>query len=230
MARQKVSFHAFADAYNRDDFEQISRLVSMGFDVNTKSNNGRTALVYVAANAGNEVFAVKVADFPIANGADVNSEDSFGKTTAVYSIEEDRQVLMRYLLSQGADTCRRCSSYRTPIVFVPFIRQKPDMAQVVIRGCRDVNIRDSLGNTPLSWASRLGFINVVKQLLEDGVVVNNKSIHNKTPLMEAAEEGHYEVAELLIRAGGDLNIQTKKGWLALMWASERVSRTLSRCS
>jgi len=90
MAQQKVSFHAFADAYDRDDFEQISRLVSMGFDVNTKSNNGRTALVYVAANAGNEVFAVKVADFPIANGADVNSEDSFGKTTAVYSIELKR--------------------------------------------------------------------------------------------------------------------------------------------
>jgi len=71
---------------------------------------------------------------------------------------------------------------------------------------------------------------VVKQLLEDGVVVDNKSIHNKTPLMEGAEEGHYEVAELLIRAEGDLNIQTKKGWSALMWVSERVSRTLSRCS
>jgi len=220
-AQQEVSFHAFADAYDREDYEQISKLVSMGFDVNSRNSDGRTALVYVAANVGKEVFAVKVADFLIANGVDVNSEDSFGRTAVVYSIEEDRQGLMRYLLDHGADTCCQCSAYRTPIVFVPFIRQKSDMVQVVIRGCRDVNIRDSLGNTALSWASRLGYVDVVKQLLEDGAVVNNKSIHNKTPLMEAAEEGHYEVAELLIKAGGDLNIQTKKGWSALMWASEK---------
>jgi ankyrin repeat protein len=39
--------------------------------------------------------------------------------------------------------------------------------------------------------------------------------------MEAAEKGHYGVAELLVEKGADVNIQTRKGWSALMWASEK---------
>ncbi|OPX97572.1 MAG: Ankyrin repeats (3 copies) [Syntrophorhabdus sp. PtaB.Bin006] len=215
------AFHAFSNAYDREDFDEISQLVSAGFDVNMHDPGGRTALTYVTANAQNETFAVKVAELLVLKGAKMNTEDSFCRTPIIYAIEDDRRALTAYLLDNGADPTLQSRAYNTPIIFVPFVRQRPALASMIIAKCRDVNIRDFLGNTPLSWASRFGYLDSVRLLLQAGAHVNNRSIHDKTPLMEAAEKGQYDVAELLVEKGADVNIQTKKGWSALMWASEK---------
>ncbi|OPY67979.1 MAG: Ankyrin repeats (3 copies) [Syntrophorhabdus sp. PtaU1.Bin050] len=216
-----VTFHAFSDAYDRGAFDEISELFNTGLDVNMHDPGGRTALTYAAANAQNEIFAVRVTELLVAKGAKVNTEDSFGRAPIVYAIEEDRKVLAGYLLDNGADPTLQSRAYNTPIVFVPFVRQRPALASMIIAKCSDVNIRDSLGNTLLSWVSRFGYLDSVRLLLQAGAHVNNRSIHDKTPLMEAAEKGHYGVAELLVEKGADVNIQTRKGWSALMWASEK---------
>ncbi len=213
--------YAFSAAYERKDFDAIAALVNSGLDVNMQTNDGRTMLTYAAAHAEDETFAVSVAKLLLSNGAQVNGEDSFGRAPVVYAIEEEKMAMSGLFLDSGADVTLQSSAYRMPIVFVPFMRKNSALTHMVIAKCPDVNIRDSLANTPLSWASRFGYLDSVRYLLEKGAQVDNLSVHNKTPLMEAAEKGHYDIAALLVRKGADINMQTKKGWSALMWAAEK---------
>ena len=213
--------YAFTAAYDRRDLDAITALVNSGLDVNARTNEGRTMLTYAAAHADDEAFAVSVAGSLLSKGARVNGEDTFGRAPLVYAIEEDRSALAELLLDNGADVTLQCSAYRMPVVFVPFMRKNAAMAQMVIAKCPDVNIRDSLGNTPLSWATRFGYLDSVRSLLDRGAQIDNLSVHNKTPLMEAAEKGHYDIAALLVSKGANIDIQTNKGWSALMWAAEK---------
>lgn len=212
---------AFYAAYDKRDFDTVTSLVNARFDASMRAHNGGTMLAYAAANAEDEVFALRVARLLLSKGAPVNDEDSFGRVPVIYAIEEDRKRMAALLLDNGAGVTLLSSAYKMPIVFVPFLHQNAALAYMVISKCPDVNIRDSLANTPLSWASRFGYLDSVKLLLEKGAQVDNVSIHNKTPLMEAAERGHKDVAVLLVQKGANIDIQTKKGWSALMWAAEK---------
>lgn len=148
-------------------------------------------------------------------------QDAMGRIPIIYAVEHENKALAEFLLDKDTDIALHCSSYNMPIVFVPFIRQKPELAYLFVAKCKDVNIRDSIGNAPLSWAALFGYVDTVKLLLQKGANVNNASINNKTPLMKASEKEHYEIVELLIKSGARVNTQTKKGWSALMWAAEK---------
>ena len=62
--------------------------------------------------------------------------------------------------------------------------------------------------SPLEYATRRGWKDVVKYLLEEGVDVNKRLGQiGRTALHEAAMKGHYDVAKLLIAGGANVNVQ-----------------------
>jgi ankyrin repeat protein len=71
---------------------------------------------------------------------------------------------------------------------------------------QDVNVQDSLGNTPLHYAAQKGHIDVVRILLaHPDVDVNAENHHKETPLHLAAKEGRYHVVkELSLETSGRL--------------------------
>jgi len=58
-------------------------------------------------------------------------------------------------------------------------------------------------------ASCLGHAEMVEFLLKNGACIEHKTDEMHTPLMEAAMDGHMEVAKLLIEAGA-------KVWLVML--------------
>lgn len=56
-------------------------------------------------------------------------------------------------------------------------------------------------------------------LIEKGAVVDEKSKDGTTALMNAAQQGHNEIARLLIEKGADVNAKTDSGTTPLMWAA-----------
>jgi len=145
-----ISFNSFKRAYNERDIDRIKKIIDAGFAVNMQGNNGKTALTYVADNLRNETFSISVSELLIGKGADVNMQDAMGRIPIIYAVEHENKALAEFLLDKGTDVALHCSSYNMPIVFVPFIRQKPELAYLFVAKCKDVNIRDSIGNTPLS--------------------------------------------------------------------------------
>ena len=87
----------------------------------------------------------------------------------------------------------------------------------------NVEVKDDLNRTPLSWAAGKGHEDVVRLLLgRDGVDINSRDDRGMTPLSWAAQTGHEAVVSLLIeRDIIDINTKDIGGNTPLMFAAKR---------
>jgi uncharacterized protein len=166
-------------ACQNGDGELVELLLAAGADANTTIHGGETALM-TAARTG-KAGAVKAL---LAHGAKVDAKEKRGQTAIMWAAAEGNTDVVELLLKAGAD-------FKTPL---------PDS-----------------GFTPLFFASREGRTDVVRALLKAGTDVNEgmqpRKTTIKTPskgtsaLTLAVENGHYELALMLIEAGADPNDQ-----------------------
>lgn len=86
----------------------------------------------------------------------------------------------------------------------------------------DVDAVDSSGRTLLFYAARYGQLDVATQLIQTGCSPNEKDLLGNTPLHEAIEKGHLEIAEILLKEGSaDVNMIGFNGETPLMAAVSR---------
>ena len=102
---------------------------------------------------------------------------------------------------------------------------------IEVEGC-DINQRDCVDNTPLTWAAVNGHERVVEMLLAQGDISPDKPGEDgQTPLWVAAWKGHKGVVKMLLRRG-EVNPQMpdKKGrtplWCAAIAGHEGVVKIL----
>ena len=85
-----------------------------------------------------------------------------------------------------------------------------------------LDIVDSTGRSPLSWAAQRGEDEAVRLLLEYGADPNNNDNTNMTLLHYAAQANTPTCLLLLIGYGARISQQTR-GWTALHYALENVT-------
>ncbi|EUC28323.1 hypothetical protein COCCADRAFT_30391 [Bipolaris zeicola 26-R-13] len=84
-----------------------------------------------------------------------------------------------------------------------------------------IGSKDSKNRTVLWWASRNGCGTSARLLLAaDSAMVNSRN-DGTTPLIIAAEQGHYEMIEILVDKGADVNAQSGQYGNALQAASTK---------
>lgn len=156
-------------------------------------SNGHTALI-VAAFAGHS----KLVRLFIQRKANVNAQTNHGATSLLYAVERNDKETIGILLENSAD------------------------ASLPLRVASDSHKRfyAAPGDTPIHIAAKLGFIEVVTQLLDHGISVDILGNGGKTPCMEAAKVGRVEVVKLLLNRGADVNAQDQDGATALFYAAE----------
>lgn len=84
----------------------------------------------------------------------------------------------------------------------------------------NVDAVDGEGLSPLHFACRKGYKDIVKLLLEKGANVNALSNTSVTPLHFAAASGNKEVIKLAVDGGADVSATDKEGKNPLMYAIE----------
>ncbi|KAE8377394.1 hypothetical protein BDV26DRAFT_304958 [Aspergillus bertholletiae] len=84
----------------------------------------------------------------------------------------------------------------------------------------DIDSRDILGYTPLSWAAQLGHTHIVRLLLEQGVSLDSQSSKGMTPLLLALKSKHELIAELLIKHGAAVDVNDDDKSTPLSYAVE----------
>ncbi len=93
-----------------------------------------------------------------------------------------------------------------------------DVVKLLIANGANVNLADSSGNVPLSYAAQNGNENIVNTLIRNRAKVNISNHRGITPLMNASADGHINVAMILIENGADINTKSHQGFTALDFA------------
>jgi ankyrin len=84
-----------------------------------------------------------------------------------------------------------------------------------------VNITNSKGITPLLYATRYGYTNLVQTLVENGANVNchTSCLNNATPLHIAVLKNNEDVIKTLLKSGADPTLFCSYNQTPLHWAS-----------
>jgi hypothetical protein len=86
-------------------------------------------------------------------------------------------------------------------------------------GNLDVESKDKLGRTPLSWLAQRGHNVALELLLERGAELETKDyVYSRTPLSWATQRGHEAVVKLLLENGAELETKNNHGQTLLSWA------------
>lgn len=155
----------------------------------------------------------------LAKKADVNGALPDGTTALHWAVERDDVDLVTKVLAAGAKV-NTASRFGVTPLSLACRNGNASIVNALIRAGADVSTPLPNGETPLMIAARTGRVEPVKRLLERGVDVNAKEPHaGQTAIMWAIAEGHAEVVETLIKAGGSVTEPSKRGFTPLLFAA-----------
>lgn len=194
----------------KGDFNTTELLLYTKFaDINVKDNNGITLLMYFSNN-------IKAIQLLLKYGADVTAKDNDGKTVLIHAVINNNLDVTKLLLDVYPD---------------------------------NIDIPDSTKNTPLLYAVADGNIEMTKLFLEKGAYVSDNTlflviqrddepllellldykanpnifISPHTPLMYAAANDKYNMCEMLLEHGADVNFANDNGMTAILYACKNGS-------
>ncbi len=232
---------ALSEAAERGYTGIVRLLVDAGADVNLRDADGKTALMRAATGGKTEAVRILLdakADFNLQDdkkltalmlsakrgeetvvkllleaGADPGLKDDKGKTAFIHALAEGHLGIAALLGGSGielsvlsAELISAISRGKKPL---------PEIVKILIDAGADVNAREERGalKTALMIASRKGFADVVKLLLEAGAEVDAKDDVGLTAFSDALGEAHFEIVDMLKKAGVHMDQSRLDGYL-----------------
>jgi ankyrin repeat protein len=204
-------------AAKRGDLSHVERLLVMGADVNAKSGDGYTALMF-ASLSGHP----KMVELLLSKGADVNASGVYGRTALICGVRgdprlryysKDRELSVQMLLAKGADL-----SFRV---------QENGLAETSpYSNTRDeVSTKNNAPTIPLGIPAAPvpkpppdNHKEIIGLLVARGADVNARMEDGLTALMYASYYGDRDSVELLLANGAEINARDNLGHTALMGA------------
>lgn len=224
-----------SEAADKGNVDDVLKLLLKGADVNTKTYEGVTPLMYAAQNGHLEVVKILVY-----NGANVNARPDDGATALIAATRFNHEDVMNYLIRQGAIPDNKTNDSATALIyaaaygyFIPadmlvfyhanvnlsakdgssplFIASlfgNKEIVELFLNKRANICAKDSSGWTALHCAVYNNHIDIVKLLFEKGAAVNQKNKNGYTALAIASETGNSEIAEYLLKHGADASLKT----------------------
>ena len=225
---QGYSALMYAASKNHLDTVQILLAGSRKPNVHLQNKFGKTALWFAVENENLEMVKVL-----FAGGSKINSPDNAGNSVLTATIEHAQYDILDFLVAKGADVNLANYAGVTPLMsavdrasantpaglayITKFLTFKPklDFEQIKNNGC---------GYSALHAAARIGFINVIKLLLDNGANINIQSLATGgTPLHTAAGTKNTDVARYLISRGAKTEILDASGFTPITHAVIQVN-------
>ncbi|CAH1257944.1 FANK1 [Branchiostoma lanceolatum] len=150
----------------------------------------------------------------------VDVPDKYGLTALMSASQRGFSGIIDVLMKCGASVHEKNSSGKNCLMLACFAGHLDIVKQLRGYGC-DWETRDLGGCTAMHWACDGGHAQVVEWMIQDGVEVDVKDYKSSwTPLFRvAALNGDQQIAQLLIKAGADVNKRDKDGKTPLMIAA-----------
>lgn len=176
--------------------EVVRLLVSHGSNVNFKDKIGRTPLLWAATNGHYDLVRTL-----LETGADVSAANNRGRTALHLAVDSTNTThiedIMSLLLQYQANACAVSDGGWTPLHNAAQKGLTCVVERLLDAGA-SINARLSNGMTALHWAAFNGFEDVVNVLIsKEEADLGIKDGFGRAPWLCAAEQGHYELIELL---------------------------------
>jgi uncharacterized protein len=210
-ARDRLGARPLSHAARSGHLEMLDLLLARGAPIDARDLNGATALYY-AAERGHSPVVQRL----IERGADVKLTGKSGVSPTAAAAYAGRDSIVAMLLAHGADGRAPDDTGKPPVIYAAASGRLDIVKQLL--GGGDLNARYANDLTLLMWASGpdekvpdAQAIEVVSYLLDGGAHIDDRDDRGRTALMIAAEGGHSEIADLLLKRGADPSLKDKAG-------------------
>lgn len=207
------------EAIEANDLDRVRELIAQGEPVNSKDEDGRSAL-YVAALEGH----LPVIKQLVGSGADVNgvtvTPDGDRWTPLIIAAYVGNKDIVDFLVSHGADIDTKDNHGYTALSWAMKEGYSNTVRLLITRGA-DVNVSYVHKQGPHYFPTLLlgAFITYVGEdadipllLIKHGADINAKDARGATPLHHAVWElDHLPVVKLLLERGANINAKDKYG-------------------
>jgi ankyrin repeat protein len=194
-----------------DDAEIVRALLKAGANAKAANRYEVAPLSLACANGNAEIV-----EMLLAAGADPNTTLRGGETALMSAARTGNAGAVKALLARGADVNAKERRGQTPIMWAA-AEGNTEVVNLLIRAGADFTTALDSGFTPLFFAARDGRSETVRALLAAGADINStiqpRRASAKGPrpgtsaLLLAVENGHFELAIDLLKAGADPNDQ-----------------------
>jgi ankyrin repeat protein len=192
-----------------DDLEAVKLLIEAGANAKAANRYGVTALSLACTN-GNKAIVERLLDA----GADLKETLPGGETALMTAARTGRPDVVELLLARGADVNAKEHKGQTALMWAA-AEGHVEVVGSLLKAGADLRTPLPSGFTPFFFAVRQGKTDVVFQLLEAGVDINEPLKPERrggaargrptTALLLAIENGHFELAVALLKAGANPN-------------------------
>lgn len=210
----------------------VAALIAGGADFAATSTTGTTPLMFASQSGDTRTVTMLVEA-----GADVNArEQAMEQTPLMFAAANNRVEVVKTLLARGADITATSKVVDLTKLSDPegeSFRQRgpqsapgaprpPDVAGVTRQFRYNELVGTSGGFTPLHFAARQGFMEIVKTLVEAGADVNQLNPGDQsTALVVAIVNGYFDIGRYLLEHGADPNLASENG-VAPLYATLNV--------
>jgi ankyrin repeat protein len=171
---------------------------------------------------------INVVDQLLGMGANINAQDSSGKTPLHHAVINNHQSLVEFLLKRGADPNIKDHQGKTPL-FYAVENNWPTLIAILLQHGSDLNLRDAQGRTPLHYAVENGRLEIIKELIEMGANPNVRDVKGETPLDLARKKGlEYLINVLIHRVKLKQNLEIKESNTQASFRGFRIVKEHSR--
>src|SRR5215510_10976150 len=193
------------DAVKNQDVQEVRALLGQHADVNVRSEDGSTALLWAA-----HWNDLPTAELLVRAGANANVANDFRMTPLSQACTNASSALVDLLLKAGANPNTPIATGETPIMTCARTGNIDAVRTLFVHGA-DVNAKEPAQHqTAAMWAAAEGHTQVLRTLIEVKADLNAHTKTGFTPLHFAARVGDVESARMLLDAGVDVNIRYER--------------------
>lgn len=188
----------------------LKNLTALGLPLALQSSTGCSGLHTATALGRFDII-----DYLIAAGLSPDTQDWSGKTAVHLAVDMKAHDALRRLLARGANPAVSTIYAKTPLYIAA---ESGDAASVGIL-LADLSVRETINNeqtkkdglTALHAAVHGNHIAIAKKLIAHGAAVNQENTARQHSLAIAIQNGHKEMATLLIQSGADVRETAQPG-------------------
>ena len=218
---ENYSYQEIHELFEKGPLENIQK-VSEDIGLNIAVRKDKWTLLHVASATDRP----DVTQYLITKGSDVNVLDKDGKSPLYYCQSKE---VAKLLIDAGAEVNHPSILGKTPLHYACISNATPAVVELLLQCGGRVNAEDKFGDTPFlnacgmaygcideeEFAKNLPKINI---LIEHGADVHHTNLKGKNGLHSCSEYHTYEIAEILLKHGVEVNALNEKHQTPLFMA------------